>query len=105
MNRWSSASENSVLTEGLNLLLKAASLAELVLNVNLETQSNSLKPTSKFIKTNFQFNFRSLLLLKDNTHFNANVELKASSYPMCCGFGSGRISITGICQINLTFYL
>ncbi len=28
----------SVLTEGLNLLLKAASLAELVLNVNLETQ-------------------------------------------------------------------
>jgi hypothetical protein len=104
MNRWSSASENSVLTEGLNLLLKAASLAELVLNVNLETQSNSLKPTSKFIKTNFQFNFRSLLLLKDNTHFNANLELKAS-YPMCCGFGSGRISITGICQINLTFYL
>jgi hypothetical protein len=30
----------SVLAEGLNLLLKAASLAELVLNVNLKTQSN-----------------------------------------------------------------
>jgi hypothetical protein len=81
------------------LLLKAASLAEFVLNVNLETQSNSLKPTSKFIKTNFQFTFRSLSLLKVNTHFNTILELKAS-YPRCCGFGSGRISITGICEIN-----